>query len=121
MKRTGNRRAQIVAQHVEQIVRRTSPFDLQQPLDAAIAVDQLTVFGDQEAWRHESIEQAIVKCQQLRVDAGGQRGAMRVRLRRRSAAGERKSEIPRQCDVSALAIELGMLVDRVEFVEQSSG
>ena len=94
---------------------------LQQRLDAAERIDQLPVLVDQKARRHEAIEQPVVDRQQLRVDPGVRGAAGGTDARQRAAARQRQLQVARQADVAPLPVDLGVLVDRVELVEQAAG
>ncbi len=119
MEHAGDDRAQFVAEHLDQVLRRPPALDLEQRLGAAVAVDQLTLVIDEEARRHEALEQAVVDGEQLRADRGGPAGGSE----RPGAAGtgQRQLQVGRQADVAPLLEDLGVLVDRLELVEQAAG
>src|SRR5262245_3195752 len=103
--------AKAVADDAEQMLRRAARVDLEERLNAAKLVDQLAMLVDQEARRHEAIEQAVVDVEELRRDAAATRQRLRHRPWQlaRDAAGsrQRQFQIARQADVAPLAVDLG--------------
>ncbi len=119
MQCAGNDGAQLVADHVEQVLRGPACLDAQQRLDAADRVHELAVLPDEEAWRHEAVEQAVVDAEQALIDGAARdrhgRGAWR-----RAGARQRQLQVARQPDVAALAVDLCVFVDGVELVDEAA-
>ena len=110
----------LVVQHLEQVLRRAPGFDPEQRLDAAVGVQQLAVFIHQKAGGHEPVEQAIVGRQELRADRGATGTGDGRRAHAAAGARQRQLQVARQADVAPLAIDLAVLVHRVELVEQAA-
>jgi hypothetical protein len=116
----GHDAAHVVAEQIEQVLCRTARFDLEQRADAAERIDQLTVLVDEKTGRHEAIEQPIVDGEQLRIDARRTRRGRWRGPRQGTAPRQGQLEVARQADVAPLPIDLGVLVDRVELVDQAA-
>jgi hypothetical protein len=103
------------------VLGRPAGLHLQQRLDPAEGIDKYAVLVDQEAGRHEPVEQPVVQREQPRADRAGARRRGTDHAVRRRAARQRQLEVAGQRDVALLAVDLRVLVDRVELVEQAAG
>src|SRR5262249_47871783 len=109
-----------LAEHVRQILRRPPRLDVEQRVDAAEHVHELSMFVHQETWRHEAIEQAIVHAEELRADTSRTRRQSTLRAYRRAAARNGQFQIAGQPDVAPFPINPGAIVDGIELVEQAA-
>jgi hypothetical protein len=119
--RAGDDRAELTFQQVEDAGRHPAPPHLEQPLGAAEAVEQRAVLVDQEARRHELIEQLVVGREDQRIGAGGARQIDRHRAAQVGTPAERQPDLREQLDVAALAIDLPVIVEWRELVGQRAG